>query len=99
MCSPRYMHPAKARDRMVWWSGRSRVVVSRIALSKIARVLFARGFVVEYADPRFFYDVIDDLFEVSCLARDLNLAVGAAAHIQHLVNVIDLVARSQFVHD
>src|SRR5271166_954676 len=75
--------------------------VSNSVLSGLSREMAKystmRGSSVEHTDPRLFHDKVHDLLQVPGLVVNLELAVGAAAHLQHLVDVVNLVARSQFV--
>ena len=56
-----------------------------------------RGGGVEHAHAGLFHDVVHDFLQVPGFVVNLKLAVGAAAHFQHFVDVFDFVARSQFV--
>ena len=56
-----------------------------------------RGRRVEHSDPRLRHNVVHDLLQVSSFVVNLELAIRAAAHLQHFVDVIDFVSRSQLV--
>src|SRR5271163_382402 len=53
---------------------------------------------LEEACPGFFDDVIHDLFEVSGFPVDAQLAIGARAAVEDVVDALDLLAAAEFVH-
>src|ERR1039458_7595010 len=58
-----------------------------------------RGGLIEDPDPRLGDDVVHDLLQVAGLFEHFQLPVGASAHLEHLVNVIDLFSRSKLIYD